>query len=606
MAIKNRIGLRIPDQSPPIGKIGHMNDKEVLEWISSLPLANIGETSRQIFHTLREQNKTLIPYKKRFQCSEPLREPVNYIGSNLERYYLNIGFPLSVKAHKIAILNRELHSSLATAYKSVTVDIILANAVKSDQKILATAIHRAIFHLSQLMLLSVLVYDAYPKGTWQELHTLHRLACRYHLEALEIRDELQTPDAILSSIDLCYRRMVLFCLSSPFKIRQKENIQIFNALMDWGGHTRIYHPDEAPADATITLKQDSDTPPSHGSFSPDADSNHLLQLDASKLIETIREHFDEDVPKSTLKDLGNLDKSLLRQLIQLWSNTQKRTFVRTKLNFELRVAVGLCKIYQLVAEGKSKQSEEQETQSTWVEKNFSDGNLLDISARFTLEPLDSHNRHESRRDGFEEFGPSTFDTEKEEPPLSIWDKTSSNDASESTYQFHTLNESAGGYCLEWKGEDAPKILVGELIGVQSAMANSQFGVGLVRWMKSNPHENLQVGLQMIAPNAIPVTAKHKLRKNQNSHECLLLPEVGTSGQPTSFICPTFPFSVGDLLMIDDGKTTREIRLTRLYESSGAISQFQFTYQDEQGASLREKEDDELTSDSEFDNLWSTL
>ncbi|MEN8178972.1 MAG: hypothetical protein ABFS39_10160 [Pseudomonadota bacterium] len=139
------------------------------------------------------------------------------------------------------------------------------------------------------------------------------------------------------------------------------------------------------------------------------------------------------------------------------------------------------------------------------------------------------------------------------------------------------------------------------------MANSQFGVGLVRWMKSNPQDSLQVGLQMIAPNAIAVTAKHDNQDDSNSHECLLLPEVGTSGQPTSFICPSFPFDVGDLLTIDDEKSTREIKLTRLLESSGAISQFQFIHLDNQSLPDNdENEDDELGGDSDFDNLWSTL
>ncbi|MDJ0808118.1 MAG: hypothetical protein QNJ78_14950 [Gammaproteobacteria bacterium] len=610
MAKKNRIGLRIPDQSPATGKVIYLNDREISEWVERLPLANIGETSRQIFQNLRQHNKTILPYKKRFIGTEHLRNPVKYVGSNLEKHFVNIGFPLSEKAHKIAVLNRELHSGLATAYKCVVVDIVLSNNGRTDHKILTTAIHRAIHHLSKVMLLAALVYDSYPKRIWHELHVLHRLACRYNLESVEVGDQLE-PRNSTSSIDLCYRRMVLFCLSSPYKIRQKENIQIFDALLEWAKHTRFYTNDEAPTEATIVLKQDSDVPPAHSTLGSDADSKYTLKLDASKLISKLRNHFDEDGPENKLWDIDFLDKNLLRQLIQLWSSEQKRTFVRTKLNFELRVAVGLSKIYRLVLDGKNQQAEELpeqgENQAAWVEQKFAEGNLFDISARFTLEPMDNNNRTEARRGGFEEFGPNTNDMGSEHTAPPIWDISKSQEEAESTYLFNTLNESAGGYCLDWKGKQPPRILVGELIGIQSAMTNSQFGVGLVRWMKNHPEESLQVGLQMIAPNAIAVTAKHQDIANSNPHECLLLPEVGTSGQPTSFICPSYPFNVGDLLTIDDGETTREIKLTRLLESSGAVSQFQFTHLDNHTYPQEEDQDeDDLDADSDFDNLWSTL
>ena len=489
-------------------------------------------------------------------------------------------------------------------------DIVLANTGKNDQKLLTSAIHRAVHHLSKVMLLAVLVYDNYPKRIWQELHVLHRLACRYNLDSETVRDELETIQKG-SSIDLAYRRMAMFCLSSPYKIRQKEIIQIFDALLEWTTYTSFYNLDEAPAETSIILKQDTDMPPSHGSLSADADSRYILKLGASKLINKLRQHFDEDSPQVSLKGIASLDKSLLRQLIQLWSNEQKRTFVRTKLNFELRIAVGLGKIYKLVMQGNKKQAEEPqesaESNTQWVEKKFAEGNLFDMSARFSLEPIESFNRTESRRGGFESFGPNSSDSDSLESVTSIWDKPLQQSPTDCTFLFHTLNESAGGYCLDWKGNHTPKILVGELIGVQSAMANSQFGVGLVRWMKSNPDEGLQVGLQMIAPNAIAVTAKHDDQQQSSPHECLLLPEVGTSGQPTSFICPSFPFNVGDLLAIEDDKSTREIKLTRLLESSGAISQFQFIYLDYQSLHQHEEnDDDEITDDSDFDNLWSTL
>jgi hypothetical protein len=607
MATYNRIGLNIPEQSPPKGKLFYLNEKDTSEWIERLPLANIGETSRQLFQALHDFNRTTIPYKNRLATTEKFRDPIGYVGSSLNKHFIDVGFPLTEKAHKIAILSRELHSGLATSYKSVITDIILANQGKSDNKFLITAIHRAVYHLSKMMLLSVLVYDSFPKLAWYELHTLHRLACRYDLESFLVKDQLETHGKN-SSIDEAYRRIMLFCLASPYKIRQRENIQIFDALLEWAEFTRIYSSDEAPSDTTIVIQQDSDIAPCHGTLSNHTHSKHLIKLDVSELVHRLHEQFDSQSEIKPLWGIESLDKNLLKQLIQLWSTEQKRSFMRTKLNFELHIAVGISNIYHLI-EVKSKQNTavDKATNAPSIDKNHMPRNEFEILSKFSLEPLITDNHSEIRRNNFEVFGPNSRDPDDIDPVISIWDKSENPPRRSKTFVFQTLNESAGGYCLDWRGTQTPKILVGELIGIQSSMSTQQFGVGLVRWMKSNPNESMQVGLQMIAPNAVAMKARKTNQTKQPAHECLLLPEVGTSGQPTSFVCPSFPFKVGDLLTLDEKSNTRKIKLTRLLESSGAISQFQFIYLDQPEFGKKPVDDDaEPEGHVDFENLWSTL
>ncbi|MES9979937.1 MAG: hypothetical protein ABW107_14435, partial [Candidatus Thiodiazotropha sp. 6PLUC5] len=121
MATPNPIGLRIPEQSSPSGEPFYLSDKKVTAWAKELPMANVGETSRQIFQTLRAFNRTSLPAKQRLLSIEGFREPLDYVATNLNKHYLGTRFPLSEKSHKIANLNRELHSGMATAYKAVIV-----------------------------------------------------------------------------------------------------------------------------------------------------------------------------------------------------------------------------------------------------------------------------------------------------------------------------------------------------------------------------------------------------------------------------------------------------------------------------------------------------
>jgi cyclic-di-GMP-binding protein len=604
----NRIGLRIPDQLPPRGTPFFLNDKELSTWVKQLPIANVGETSKLIFKTLRDFNRTQIASKRRLQSVEYFRQPLSHIEANLSKHYMGSGFPLSKKAYRIAVLSRELHSGLATSYKSAIINLLVESQGKPDRKLLVQAIHQGMNYLSKVILLSALVYDPYPKRIWRELHVMHRLATRYGVESIKVEDNLEKHGK-KSTIDEAYRRCILFSLASPYKMRQQDNLKIFDTLIEWSHLAKLYAHDDAPEETTIIIRQDTDLAPSHETSAVDVDSKYILKLDASDLIVQLRDQFSEnpaDNPK--LRGVDALDTGLVRQLIKLLSKAQKRAFVRTKLNFELRIAVGLRSIHKLISLGyePEKPQAKQEEDGTWIETAFAEGTHLKISPHFSLMPIgaDSYN---PRRGDFEEFGPNSRDFESLQEPVSqIWDEEPNKLAEPATNTFKTINESAGGYCLDWSGDHIPKIQVGELIGVQSAMSANQFGVGMVRWIRRTPDERLQVGVQMIAPNAMAVSAEKGQDKKGQLYDCLLLPEVGTSGQPTSFICPSYPFKLGNQLQVNEGENLREIKLTRLLEASGSISQFQFVYLDHNDAPDQDDGDEGFGDDTDFDNLWSTL
>jgi hypothetical protein len=609
MSKANPTGLRVPEQKPPSGSLIFLDEKMLATWAKELPVANIGETARKLFQTLRTFNRTQIASAQRIRSIEQLRESLGYVSESLNKHYLGARFPLSEKSHKIANLNRELHSGMATAYKAAIIDLLMESQGTPDQSKLTLSIHRCISYLSRVILHSVIVYDAYPKRTWQELHILHRLASRYSLGSFTIEDNLE-PDTKRSSIDEMYRRCLLFSLCSPYKMRQNENIKLFNALLEWSRYTLIYSYEEAPDYNTITIHQDTDLAPSHEARIDQTDSKYLLIMDVSPLLSSLRDLFVETPDSSlTLSGVGQLNKNLIRQLIMLWSKAQKRAFVRTKLNFELRIAVGLRSVYKLIMLGDEPSPPDGKPvdDGTWIETQFNRDNELKVSQHFSLMPMDVA-AYNPRRGDFEEFGPNSTDFSSFETPvdsdIKIWENNDSKSLDGATNLFHTINESAGGYCLDWRGKKIPKIQVGELIGVQSAMSPSQFGVGIVRWMRSSENESMKVGIQMIAPNALAITATDSTQGGGIKEQCLLLPEVGTSGQPTSFICASHTFELGKVLSVNDGENSKHIKLTRILESSGSISQYQFIYLDDTSTSSDEENSDE--SDTDFDGLWSTL
>ncbi len=329
---------------------------------------------------------------------------------------------------------------------------------------------------------------------------------------------------------------------------------------------------------------------------------------------------------------GQSSKYLLRQLIQTLTATPKRDFVRTRINFDLKIAVGLNTIYALITENnKPLDVDLSYSSGTWPDAdteqssiiyttdpgslNF-DASSLELEKGETIKESLGSGRIEQENTmpdwasngaigeetvisgtvGGRGLGPGNM-----APSWVIADSFHEHD----TFPCKTINESAGGYCINWHGAGAPQIKVGEILGVQSASGQNQFAIGITRWMKNGPKQHLQIGVQVIAPNslAIQVRPAGKSDYNKIQQGGLLLPELKAAGQPATLVIPTLPFKVGNTLWIDDSVGHQMVRLTRLLESTGAFSQFQFIYLHDQSEKEAERDDGEK---EDFDNIWSMI
>ena len=88
MVANFRINLALPARTaPPPGH--YLSDlRQVHVWKDQLPLANIGETSHQVFSALKTLNRIELPADQRLRTAELFREPLEYVARNLEKRYL--------------------------------------------------------------------------------------------------------------------------------------------------------------------------------------------------------------------------------------------------------------------------------------------------------------------------------------------------------------------------------------------------------------------------------------------------------------------------------------------------------------------------------------
>ena len=151
--------------------------------------ASSAPASRQVFSTLVEFNRIEIPDLLRAKTVEKFRPPVEYITTNLQKYYVDVGLPLSAKGWKTASLARELQKELAISYKVIVERMISGDSADFDRRLLVIALHRALHYLGQTLLQNALVYSAWPEGIWREINFLYSYASQNSIHQIPVRPD---------------------------------------------------------------------------------------------------------------------------------------------------------------------------------------------------------------------------------------------------------------------------------------------------------------------------------------------------------------------------------------------------------------------------------
>ena len=603
METHRSLGLQIPERTTsPEGSFLAV-PKEVEAWAASLPVANVGETARKVFQSVVEFNRMELPILTRIRGAETLREPSEYVSGNLKKYYHDSAFPLSPKNRKVAVLNRELYIEQATAYKIFIEETVAGPPGKIDRKSLVIALHRAISSLLSVLYQSAVVYDVYPQGLWQEVHSLFAFAERHQYLQLPVREARGSNTS--STISDIYRRALLFSTCSPYRLRQRETAEIYRRLPAWARLVEVEMPGNRREEgAWFVVRLDSDHPPVPLDILRGPVDRNCRQLDCHGLLLYLRKQIEEQSaaqPKSISPiSTGDLSKQQLRNLVRVLSSSHSRRFVRTRLNFELKTAVGLTAIHALLnadpEPGQLSEPVGDDHEIDWFQPDKQTGGELlyppSQTPEFTISPMDMPS--ESR------ILQNTNIAGSDEP---VW-ASSAEQPLPDPFPCKTSNESAGGYCILWHGAKAPRIKVGELIGIQSASQRNQFGIGVSRWIKNKPGQGLEVGLELISPTSQAKLAEPvQSTDGASSLRCLLLPEVTAAGQSATLVTLGHSLKVGDEVWVVDDASRRKARLTRLQESTGAFAQFEFVYINEP---FKEREGDAQGDEENFDNIWSAL
>lgn len=613
-ARRPNLELRIPEQAPPPADSFLLDPKESKAWIESLPIANVGETARLLFSSLGEFNRMEIPELLRARIVEQFRQPTEYVVERMRRHFVDQGFPLSSKSRKAANLALEFQSELATSYKIIIRQILEGRSSRFDRKLLAIALHRAMFYLSKVLFHAALTYAPWPPNVWREIHSIYAYASQNRIHMAPVKDPLHQEKAA-TSIEQLYKSTILFASSSPQRLRQSQMCTLMNYLPKWT-HDTTLRPSEKQERPMGNFHVDlwTDEAPVHDRFKAPQTSLRGRIMDIRPLVKKLTDTFNEQAALAedgAYGDQGEASRALLRCLLKSWTQGPVRRPVRTKLNFELQVVSGLNRIHQCMVPPREKpealptiQHEDPYIMPSSFSSTSADMWLGSGSAQLSLSPSAGSVGDDSL------FQDSTSLLTQQEPVVDEntpdWLNTEPREEESRTWQVQTVSESANGYCVQWQGKRLPPVKIGELLGVQSAADVCQFGLGVIRWLSQPTEGPLELGIEMFSPSCLraQILPNEKQAKPAGGQRCLLVPSSSEKGNFSDILLESGNLSIGSCIDINlHGDTTHTLKITELVEATGAFKRFAChrlkTAKDQTGGGNAKAE-------NTFEDLWSSL
>lgn len=583
-----------PDLSLPEQKLSSLSFCEASprafnDWVESLPLANVGESARQLYHAIIELNQLDITPALRMKLLGFLRPRLDLICEQLSQHFLGRSIALTAKQRKVANLAQALQRHMATGYK-IVVSQLAATAHPDRQKMAnATACHRAIVSLGSTLLRACQLYAPHPDGTWYETHQIFNWALSRQIADIAIEDPANQYYS-QTTIEDAYKRLLLLGCCRPNQLRQKELQQVYGLFECWTGHTALLHRGMNEALFVVNLNQDA--PPTYRNLLRTPLTSHHLGFDSTELAERLANLAENangcppaDAPELPVK----ISEALLMHLGRALGVLTKRSYKRIDSSGHLKVAVGMTAAHYFSA-GQTTFNRFVNSQDTGQEDNI----FLGTAQR-------QNDPWANAFDAGHHEAMTSPDT-----PINFrgagGDIAGDNDHAYPLYNVSLENTSPGGYCISWDAETPVSLQTGEIVGVREN-GDQPWSIALIRWIRQGGQRSPRLGIELLGPGATPCALRldHKTGSGSEFLRGLLLPELSAIGQPATLLTPCLPFQTGHrITLLRDGEQ-EAAQLSRRISATSSISQFELRSRNPAG-----KRRPGAGDDDDFASLWQSL
>ena len=512
-----------------------MRAKQASAWLDTLPNDPV-ESSRGIYTALYSANRTRLDDDERFKLLEVYGDKLGKVLDQLGREYSEVRLPLTEKAREAANLSRDLLIEYAYGYKIILLEKANKLLLFTAKRQLPTLLHRAMRGLSKLLTLSYKTYTPTPAGVWHEIHQIFHYAQFHNLQDLPV-EERTAPS---STISVVYKQALLLALADPYRLMPGEVDRVAGIIGHFSGGAIImpYSVDLNGA-GLFLIQSDTDRAPkalaSITNLNPAPIDKVISTANlAFTLSELIAQLESGTGPNALSLPDGATDaqsSDLLRRLSRAWSSPPKRAFNRQPAQAVVDICAGIQVLnFYLTLENDPNMAAERQR--------------LLAATTLSLKVVD---------------GRPTGNAKNE-------------------YQVSSceiLNQSASGLALRKSPEAKPQVAVGEIIGVRLP-DKSSWNVGAARWVQSNDAQEIELGIQLLAPTGVPLMIEPATGAGVRKQPAILLPGMEALRQVATILAPRDTYKEGAEFKLERHDRIDRIKATRLVEQTTHFDLFQFT------------------------------
>ncbi|RKG35698.1 GTPase [Acinetobacter guerrae] len=556
------------------------NVKAVSDWVSSLSIMQLGDTSRALFSALIELSELNCSETLRFDLLQTMHPVLENVLASFEKHFFNQGLINTARNEHII----ELAILLRKHFAGIYIDIVRRSTEQLEQnkfsvfalhkkKNLQTARTLAIFYglrqLTELLYQEHMLYSEPMAGQWLIAHYLYKIAMKAHVHLTNI-NQVQGTQNQLSNITQAYAQLILLDILNTNQIRQAEIQALYQCSFDWAKKIQIY-----PKETTLSkyvIDTEKDHPPvynkhQNSGFTP---SIYIVIQDLLEHI-TATLHRNADYLSQTEKIY--LSPALKFHVQNILGTIAERQHERYEYSAQLHICFGLLTAHFYLSKAK----------------NFNE----------TLQ-LDSHY-------GFQNSSRMASGLTQQESSASVPNNQRLNREAKLIYQTEVLDISVNGYRIKWT-EEAPKNLrTGEFILVKEN-THSQWRGGVIRWIKQSAEKSLEIGLEILAQDIFPCAVRVQAdRHSNNYYPALLMQSQNLDQVKTTLILPgsqIFREQQGIHLRLE--KQEFKVYLLKAQLITQSFVQFDYELLDDQQQNSLKDFMFKQAKDSDNQDLWEAL
>lgn len=223
--MKNSFFLVIPEQKKdPQFKLA-LSEASLKQWVSELPTANPGLTTRLYQEILENIISFDMPSVDRLNALELIKPDFLIIEDYLRSRLIKYGFPKGENERKIFSVLVELERNLTIGYWIVVRGLTHRNVGWLQGKYTALALQRTMEGLNSIIISYYMMSLSIPDWIWIDLHSLYRLSVKLGKESTKIAEHGNVFGK--HSVEDRYKQILLLCLAYPSGLMQTEFLQVY-------------------------------------------------------------------------------------------------------------------------------------------------------------------------------------------------------------------------------------------------------------------------------------------------------------------------------------------------------------------------------------------